>query len=64
MQKIQTDGDSLPTQAVDRAHILDMGVEVLRGKPDDVIGLAGVRDAVNLPEKLVIERFGLFPPEP
>jgi hypothetical protein len=36
MQKIQTDGDSLPTQAVDRAHILDMGVEVLRGEPDGI----------------------------
>ena len=63
MQKIQTDGDGLPTQTIDRAHVLDMGVEVLRSKPDGIIGLVGVRDAIDLPEKLVIERFGLFPPE-
>ena len=41
-----------------------MGVEVLRGEPDDVIGLSGVRDAVDLSEELVIERFGLFPLQP
>ena len=41
-----------------------MGVEVLRSKPDGIIGLVGVRDAIDLPEKLVIERLCLFPPEP
>ena len=35
-----------------------MRIKVLRGEPDDVIGLSGVRNAADLPEKLVMERFG------